>query len=219
MRSNGSTAGDAAAPDASVGVGATSVTTEVEPPRRHVLDDGTAILVRPLVPADRAELRERYDRLSERSRRLRFVSAPDHLSAAMLDHLLDVDQQDRLALVAALADEPGAPGIGVARFVRDRDDPTVAEAAVTVVDDHQRRGIGTVLLVELVAAAIGRGIRTFVADVLWDNRELLESLRAVGADVVAGEPGLASVRVDLPADASAVPGSALHGVLRTAGAG
>lgn len=186
-------------------------------PRLHRLGDGTSILVRPLVADDRTQLRDRYDELSERSRRLRFVSAPGHLSAAMLDHLVDVDQRDRVAIVAALADEPGAPGVGVARFVRDRDDPRVAEAAVTVVDEYQCRGIGTVLLVELVAAAIGVGVETFTADVMWDNRELLDGLRAVGAVVVPGEPGLASVRVELPDDASQVPGSVLHAVLRAAG--
>lgn len=185
--------------------------------RERVLRDGTRVVVRPLVPADRDELSVRYGELSPASRRLRFVSAPEHLSDRLLDHLLDVDQHDRVAIVAALADEPGAPGVGIARFVRRRDQPTTAEAAVTVIDEHQGRGIGTLLLTELVSLALEQGIDTFVADVMWDNRDLLDALRAVGAEVVAGEPGLAAVRVDLPTTPAELERSKVYQVMRMVG--
>lgn len=187
-------------------------------PHLHHLADGTRVLVRPLVPEDRAELVARYGTLSPRSRRLRFVSAPAHLSERLLAHLLDVDYVDRHALVATLVDEPGRPSIGVARYLRNRDDPTVADAAVTVIDEYQGRGIGTLLLTSLVAAAMTNGIEVFTADILWDNSELLDALRAVGARVVAGEPGMAAVRVDLPPDPARLRGSPLYGVMRIAGA-
>lgn len=181
------------------------------------LPDGSDIVIRALTADDRDQLRDRYDGLSDRSRRLRFVSAPAHLSAGWLDRLVGVDQDRRVAIVAADPGLPGAPGVGVARFDRDHDDASVADAAVTVIDEYQGRGIGTILLVELVAEALARGVRTFVADVLWDNSELLDALRSVGAVVRPGEPGLASVRVELPDDADEVPGSPLHAVLRTVG--
>lgn len=186
-------------------------------PRLHRLADGTRVLVRPLVPDDRDELVTRYGELSARSRRLRFVSAPAHLSEQALDHLLDVDYVDRHALVATLVDEPGTPSVGVARYFRSRTDPTTADAAVTVIDAQQGRGIGTLLLTSLVAAAMDNGIEAFTADVLWDNSEWLDALRAVGAHVVAGEPGLATVRVDLPPDPGALRGSPLHEVMKIAG--
>lgn len=187
-------------------------------PHLHRLADGTRVLVRPLVPEDRDELVARYGALSPRTRRLRFVSAPAHLSERLLTHLLDVDYVDRHALVATLVDEPGSPSIGVARYLRSRDDPAVADAAVTVIDEHQGRGIGTLLLTSLVAAAMANGIEVFTADILWDNSELLDGLRAVGARVVAGEPGMAAVRVDLPPDPTLVRESPLYEVLRIAGA-
>jgi GNAT superfamily N-acetyltransferase len=186
-------------------------------PQLRRLPDGTTVLVRPLVPADRDELVARYGELSSQSRRLRFVSAPNQLSERLLDHLMDVDYVDRHALVATLVDEPGAPSVGIARYLRNRDDPTMADAAVTVLDAYQGRGIGTLLLTSLVEAAIGNGIEVFTADVLWDNDDLLDALRSVGARIEAGEPGLASVRVDLPPAPEVLPGSPLHQVLRIVG--
>jgi GNAT superfamily N-acetyltransferase len=185
--------------------------------REHVLRDGTRVVVRPLVPGDRDELRERYGELSAVSRRLRFVSAPEQLSGRLLDHLLDVDYDQRHAIVAALVDSPGAPGVGIARYVRRRDDPTIAEAAVTVFDEHQGRGIGTLLLTNLVATALDHGIGAFVADVMWENAELLDRLRSVGAVVVPGEPGVASVRVALPTTPEELETSPVYQVMRTVG--
>ncbi len=173
--------------------------------------------MRPLVSGDRDELVARYGELSPRSRRLRFVSAPLRLSDRMLDHLVDVDYVDRHALVATLVDEPGTPSVGIARYLRSAADPRLADAAVTVLDAHQGRGIGTLLLSSLVEAAIDNGVEAFTADILWDNAELLEALRSVGARVVAGEPGLATVRVDLPPVPGRVRGTPLHEVMRMAG--
>lgn len=187
-------------------------------PRLHHLADGTRVLVRPLVPGDRDELVARYGELSSRSRRLRFVSAPLRLTPRMLDHLVDVDYVDRHALVATLVDEPDEPSVGIARYVRSAEDPTAADAAVTVLDAHQGRGIGTLLLGSLVEAAIDNGIEAFTADILWDNAALLDGLRSVGARVVPGEPGLATVRIDLPPVPGKLRGTALHGVMRLAGA-
>ena len=186
-------------------------------PHVHHLRDGARVLIRPLSADDRAELVARYDALSPRSRRLRFVAAPSHLSGALLDHLLDVDFVDRYAVVATLVDEPDRPSVGVARFFRSREDPGLADAAVTVVDEHQGRGIGTLLLTELVAGAMAAGISRFTADVMWENHDLLASLREVGATVVPGEPGLASVRVEVPADLDSLHGSPMYEVMRMVG--
>lgn len=186
-------------------------------PHIHALRDGTRVLIRPLDPADRDELVERYRTLSSRSRRLRFVSAPSTLSPALLDHLLDVDFVDRYAVVATLVDEPDSPSVGVARYFRSHDEPTHADAAVTVVDEHQARGIGTLLLTELVRAAIEGGVDCFTADVLWENHDLLARLRAVGAVVVPGEPGLASVRMPMPSTVDELRTSPVYEVMRMAG--
>jgi GNAT superfamily N-acetyltransferase len=60
-------------------------------------------------------------------------------------------------------DEQGTSGLGVARYVRDPDRPEAAEVTVTVGDDWQRRGVGTVALNVMRERAREEGIRNFIA--------------------------------------------------------
>jgi GNAT superfamily N-acetyltransferase len=175
----------------------------------HTLRDSGRILVRALRADDRSEMAARYEELSPASRRLRFFNAPKHLSGRLLDYLVDVDGLNRFALGAQAIDEPGHPGVGVARYSRNRDDPSTAEAAVTVLDSHCNRGIGTILLTSLADEALAHGITTFTASVMWENQVLLDSLRAIGAVVAPDEPGVAAVSVELPLDSKEFVGSAL----------
>jgi GNAT superfamily N-acetyltransferase len=185
------------------------------PEEIHTLRDGGRILVRSLQPGDRDEIAAGYEQLSLASRRLRFFNAPNHLSERLLDYLTDVDGVNRVALVATALDEPGAPGVAVARYARDHNDPTTAEAAVTVLDTYRNRGIATILLASLLDQAVANDITTFTASVMWENTMLLNSLREFGAVVVADEPGIAAVRVDLPQDAKEFAGSTLQRMLQT----
>jgi GNAT superfamily N-acetyltransferase len=181
------------------------------------LADGGRILVRQLLATDRDELAERYLELSPAARRMRFFNAPDHLSTRLLDYLVDVDGIDRCALVARALDEVDTPGVGIARYARSRDDPTCAEAAVTVLDAYQSRGIGSALMHRLADHARHNGITTFTASVMWENRELLAGLRSLGAVIEPSEPGVASVRISLPppeADPVDLRETELHRVLR-----
>lgn len=168
-----------------------------ESSRLHKLRDGRRVLVRPVLQDDREELAQGYDELSPESRHLRFGSAPDHLSPEALVHLVDLDYDDRFALAAFVLDDPGEPGVGVARYSRLDDDHEVAEAAVTVLDAYQGLGIGTILLRDLVEVALAHGITTLTATVLWENEHLLDALQRYGATVEPLEPGLAAVRAEL----------------------
>jgi RimJ/RimL family protein N-acetyltransferase len=178
------------------------------------LADGGRILIRPLRPEDRDELAARYLELSPEARRLRFFNAPDHLSERLLDYLMDVDGPDRAALAAFAIDEEGAPGVGIARYSRSHDDPSEAEAAVTVLDRFQNRGIATALLGRLAEEARDHRVTTFTASVMWENRGLIDALRSAGAIVTPNEPGVASVRIPVPHHEAPLPENDLHRVLR-----
>ena len=194
------------------------MTTTTDPLDRggHVvtLADGGQVLVRALLPSDRDELAERYLEMSPEARRMRFFNAPDHLSTRLLDYLVDVDGIDHCALVARMMDEDGTPGVAIARYVRSHHDPSSAEAAVTVLDAYQSRGIGSALIHRLAEHARHNGIRTFTATVMWENRELLDSLRDLGADIQPSEPGVASVRIALPPVETDLRKTDLHRILR-----
>src|SRR3954468_16218083 len=145
-------------------------------------------------------LSEGVTRLSEESRRRRFLSAKPRLSAAELRYLTEVDGQDHYALVAQLADDPSAI-VAVARFVRLPSDRTTAEAAIVVCDELQRRRLGTQLARMLGDAARRRGIRRFVATVLSDNPAAMRLMRTLATRLDDGqhEHGVHEVTMDIAA--------------------
>ena len=105
-------------------------------------------------------------------------------------------------------------GVGVARYVREADDPTVAEVAVTVLDAYQRRGIGTLLTRTLGEVAAENGIRSFVNYVQWENAAAIELLTDEESRITPAEPGVARIEVDLPARVAEVPDPYLHRLIR-----
>ena len=151
------------------------------------LRDGSAVLIRPVRPADDGLLAEGFARLSDRSRRMRFLGPKEALSAAELRYFTDVDHRDHEALGAL--DHVRGGGVGIARYVRDREDPHTAEIAVTVIDDWQGRGLGTELLARLSERACQEGISRFTAAVAADNAAMARLLRSFGGDLMRREPG------------------------------
>ncbi len=150
----------------------------------HVLKDGTRIEIRPIFPSDRDELRREFARSSTRTRFLRFFTITPELSDATLDYLTKVDQQEHVALVATMEspDLKSERGIAVARFIAVGDG--AAEAAITVTDDMQRKGLGTILATELGEAAKFRGLKSLRAEVLADNDTMRKILVHAGAKEV-----------------------------------
>jgi RimJ/RimL family protein N-acetyltransferase len=167
---------------------------------RVTLRDGTVVVVRQVHRGDAALLADGFARLSEESRRLRFLSAKERLTAAELRYFTEVDHHDHEALGAL--DETDGRGLGVARYIRHADDPEAAEVAVTVVDDWQRRGLGTELLSRLIDRAREEGVRRFTALVSADNDATIGLLQGVGADVraVSREPGVVEYEITPPAE-------------------
>ena len=162
-----------------------------------VLRDGSRVLLRPVEPTDKALLVEGFARLSPESRYRRFLVAVPELSDAQLRYFTEVDHHDHEALAAL--DPVAGRGVGVARFVRLRDRPQVAEAAVTVADDWRDRGLGTLLLEALAERARNEGISTFTGLLLATNREMLELLEHIArVRVVDRQTGTVEVEVDLP---------------------
>jgi acetyl coenzyme A synthetase (ADP forming)-like protein len=156
-----------------------------------VLVDGGTAHVRPIEPADGEALVAFHGRLSEDTVYARFFSSKPTLSAAEVERFTHVDHDDRVALVAELGDRL----VGVARYDRTAGERE-ADVAFVVTDEHQGRGVGTVLLEHLAAAARERGITRFVADTLPTNRRMLDVFAQAGFDErTSYEAGV--VRVEL----------------------
>ena len=164
------------------------------------LRDGTRARLRVVQRADRELLLRGFDRLSARSRYLRFLSPKDGLSEAELDDLLTLDGNDRFALGAQTLLPGGGEGegLGIARFARLPDTPAVAEAAVTVTDEAQGKGLGTILLARLAAAARERGVERFACEFAAGNERVWHLVQQLGPRVEVLDHGFVRVEVPVP---------------------
>ena len=147
------------------------------------LGDGATIVIRQVEPEDAEQLKIGFEHLGAVSRYRRFLTPVDDLSPRQLSYLTHVDHVSHEA-IAALDSVTGA-GIGIARYVRDPDDPHQAEVAIVVADAWQGRGVGTALMARLVARARAAGIERITARMLVGNNAA-RALIGRAADI-AGE--------------------------------
>ena len=141
-----------------------------------VLADGGTAHIRPIRRSDADLLRAFYARLSPESIYYRFFSPRPRLSDREIDHFTGVDHDDRVGLIATIGDDM----VAVVRYDRLPDEPGTAEVAFLVEDAHQGRGLGSVLLEHIAAAARERKVRRFIAHVLPDNRRMTKVFRDAG---------------------------------------
>jgi acyl-CoA synthetase (NDP forming)/RimJ/RimL family protein N-acetyltransferase len=141
-----------------------------------VLADGGTAHLRPIRADDAGLLRDFYTRLSPESIYYRFFSPRPRLTDAEVEHFTIVDYDDRVALIATL----GGAMVAVVRYDRFASGGDTAEVAFLVEDAHQGRGLASVLLEHIAAAARERGITRFKADVLPENRRMSKVFRDAG---------------------------------------
>jgi acyl-CoA synthetase (NDP forming)/GNAT superfamily N-acetyltransferase len=140
-----------------------------------VVVDGGVVHLRPIRPDDADRLVAFHAGLSERTRYLRYFAPYPRIPERDLRRFTHVDHRDRVALVALLGEDV----IGVGRYDRLRGTAD-AEVAFVVADAHQGRGIGSVLLEHLAAAARERGVQRFVAEVLAENSRMVRVFTDAG---------------------------------------
>jgi len=179
------------------------------------LPGGETIGIRPIQPDDKALLAEGFRRLSQRSRERRFLTPATDLSTEDLVYLTEVDHRRHEALVAIAPDD--GRFIGVARYVQVPGEREVAEVAVVVADDWQRRGVATALLMALSSRARENGVLRYRAYVSSDNEVVIDALGRAGAKR-SGEddPDEIEFNVDVPTEGL---GDRLRTALRAAAAG
>lgn len=165
----------------------------MKPPdiREEIDLGGHRLTLRTLWPEDR-ELEAAFVRgLSPRSRRYRFHSGLRELTPELLERFTHLDYPAEMALIATVGEAGAERQIAVARWVRSAEDPEGAEIAIAVADAWQDRGLGTRLLERLRDLAAAAGIPRLHANVLAENRRMLELASHLGfrVDPAARERG------------------------------
>ena len=133
---------------------------------------GRAICVRQLYPEDRSLLEELVARTALHDLQMRFFGGFRKLPPDLLDHLMRIDPEQRIALVASSYRSSGTPeilAVGRAHAVAHGS----AELALLVRSDLKGLGLGSLLLERLIRCCRKRGVSRLEADVLRENAPML----------------------------------------------
>ena len=141
-----------------------------------VLRTGTSVHLRAIREDDKQRLIDGFHRLTGKSIYFRFFSGKKKLTQKELKYFTEVDFEHHVALVATIVNDNEEEIIGIGRYVELEDNETekVAEVAFAIDDIHQHLGLGTLLFEHLLIIAQKNGISKFVADVLLENKKMLE---------------------------------------------
>ena len=141
-------------------------------PHKHWIDelkDGRHVLVRPLTADDREREYTFIKGLSPQSRHARFLGEINEPGKPLMDQLMNVDNQQRVAFIALVHDNGKLIEIGVARYAAATEHE--CECAVTVADEWQQLGLGYILMQHLIKAARANGFnRMYTVDAATNTR-------------------------------------------------
>lgn len=143
-----------------------------------MLSNQRRLHIRPLRRGDDLSIRELDDRLSSRTRYLRFFLPIPRLPESLLNFLACVDYRRRLALIGEVDVASGVEVVALGNY--GAVDDCTAEIGLVVQDEWQRQGIGLALATRMMRAAERRGFNRFVANVLYENLSTRSFLSRVG---------------------------------------
>jgi protein lysine acetyltransferase len=166
--------------------------------RAFVLDDGSTLVLRPLLPQDSSLLGPWFEAQPMAQRRRRFHGAVGRLSAERLAWLADVDHVAHIAFGVLQCNGLDETLLAEARYLRDRQDPSRAEFAILVDTHWQRRGIGAQALHALLRCAASQGLTRLDGLVQADNLPMQRLALECGFDVEPDDEGLVRVSIAVP---------------------
>ena len=155
--------------------------------------DGTQLLLRPVLPGDDERTMHGHVQFSNETLYRRFMTARVP-TPALMHYLAEVDYVDHFVWVITDGSDPVAD----ARFVRDEEDPTLAEIAFTVGDAYQGRGIGSFLFGAISVAARVDGVERFSGRMLSDNLPMRAIMDKHGAVWQREDVGVITTVIDVP---------------------
>lgn len=131
----------------------------------------SSVQLRPLRAADRELIEELVLRTEPHDLRMRFCGAFRRLPPEVLDHLMRIDTEHRVTLVASAVSRGRPEVLAVTRAHRTA--PDSAEFALLVRSDLKGLGLGSLLLGKLISRCRERGIRRLIGEVLRVNAPML----------------------------------------------
>lgn len=145
----------------------------------ETLRDGSHVVIRPITKHDKAAERTFIEELSPDARRMRFLGDVRHPSERLIEQFTDIDYVHDVAFVAVTAVDSREKIVGVSRYSTDECGLN-CECAVTVNDEWQQKGLGTLLMKHLIEVARGKGVRRMTSIDSAENVEMRDLARYLG---------------------------------------
>jgi acetate---CoA ligase (ADP-forming) len=137
------------------------------------LRDGTAVRIRPALPADLPQILDFLTHISPESLARRFI-APVVPERVARDIVAAHGSSDRVSLIVEVAAQSGGPIVALGEYERGTGDPTRAEVVFLVSDRWQGLGAATLLLLRLARLAASMGVQQFEAVTLAENQPMID---------------------------------------------
>ena len=146
------------------------------------LHDGTEIFFRPIKPTDDAALSEMLYSLSPASVRTRYMAQTVAFPHRDIQRLTNIDYTQDISIVGTVPGISDEQVVAIAQYYLDPK-TQAAEVAFLVLDEWQKKGMGTFLLAYLAQIAKQRGVKQFYAKVLAANKAMLAIFHNTGYQV------------------------------------
>jgi acetyltransferase len=164
--------------------------------RRLTLRDGSAIFVRPVRPEDEPLYGPFFAGVTPQDLRLRFFAPIKEFSHAFIARFTQIDYARAMAFIAV--EEATGHMLGVVRLHADANYET-GEYAILLRSDLKGRGLGWLLMQQIIEYARAEGLKEIDGQVLSENTTMLAMCRELGFAIATDpqEPDTCRVKLGL----------------------
>jgi len=169
-------------------------------PERYVkkskLGDGQKIILRPIMPEDEPLWLEMLGSCSKESIYSRFRYNFHFDSHEIATQFCYIDYARELGIVAEIKEKGKKRLIGVGRLITNADFEVV-EYAVLVIDEYQKKELGTILTKYCTEIAAENKLKKIVAYTTRDNQPMIQVFKKIGFKTEFSEDNIVTVSKDL----------------------
>jgi acyl-CoA hydrolase/GNAT superfamily N-acetyltransferase len=134
----------------------------------YTIKDDLSVRFRAMQPSDEEGMRHLFYRFSEKTVYYRYFQTIRSMPHAKIQEYVNVDWNQVMSIVGLVGEEGKGRIIAEARYIKIPGNP-FAEVVFVVDENYQRLGIGSFLYRMLIRLAKKRGVKGFVAEVLYSN--------------------------------------------------
>jgi acyl-CoA hydrolase/N-acetylglutamate synthase-like GNAT family acetyltransferase len=162
----------------------------------HLLDNGTQVSFRSILPTDEPNMKGLLYHLSQETVYYRFMSRQKRFNHRQIHDFVYIDHRKDVAIVGIVPEANGEEIVAVGRyFLNEKNNK--AEVAFVIRDDWQNQGLGKFMFNHLITIARRNGIAGFTAEVLRENRRMQNIFNHSGYKVKSSiEEGVYSFVID-----------------------